>query len=865
MSRDFAEFFRRATGSDPFPYQVRLATAEDLPALLAAPTGAGKTAAVVLAWLWRRRYAEPSIRTATPRRLVYCLPMRVLVEQTRDNVQQWLQAADCDLIDWQTPASTVPEEAIGLAIAMGGEEQADWDLYPDHDCIIVGTQDMLLSRALNRGYGMSRYRWPLQFGLLNNDCLWVHDEVQLMGDGLATSTQLAGLRRKLMTFGPLQELWMSATMRRDWLASYDFEPTLPQLDECALGSDDLTTTTLSLRLTATKTLQLVDAQTGSDLGLLSGLLLDHHRQGTVTLAVVNTVERATGLYQAVKKLAGQRARAGGGPGSDDPQLLLLHSRFRPAERKHLMETLSSAPPAAGRIIVSTQVIEAGVDLSAATLATDLAPWPSLVQRFGRCNRFGEHENAPVLVFDRDPESKPTAQAAPYEAADLDHARTMLQHLGDGADLSPSALRAALAAEPGLAAELLAFEPVYVLRRRDLLDLFDSTTDLAGNDVDVSRFVRDLDQTDVSVFWRDLQARPDESEDSKAPASDDGQWSAPARQELCQVPVSQLREFIKVARERKSRVYLSDHLASAQAGRQGRWVTVGPRQVIPGRTYLVASSAGGYDSQLGWSPKSAAAVPPVVLAEAERRRPDADGDDVQVVSSWQTIAQHSDAVVAELARLVGLLANLEIDEALLQDDLLTAARWHDRGKAHQVFQGALADPPGPKATWAKAPRGAFGTYTRRGFRHELAGALAVRQQGLSDLACYLTAAHHGKVRLGLRPMPDEAPPPADHAQRFARGIWEGDVLPAADLGGGVSAPEVTLSLEPLEMGLGPDGRPSWSELALRLRDEGPGPFRLAFLEALLRVADMRASAANGPPDDGPTATEKEPVAQTQGKE
>ena len=35
-----------------------------------------------------------------------------------------------------------------------------------------------------------------------------------------------------------------------------------------------------------------------------------------------------------------------------------------------------------RIIVATQVVEAGVDISATTLVTELSPWSSLVQRFG---------------------------------------------------------------------------------------------------------------------------------------------------------------------------------------------------------------------------------------------------------------------------------------------------------------------------------------------------------------------------------------------------------------------------------------------------------------------------------------------------
>jgi len=32
---------------------------------------------------------------------------------------------------------------------------------------------MLLSRALNRGYASGRARWPVEFGLLNQDALWV--------------------------------------------------------------------------------------------------------------------------------------------------------------------------------------------------------------------------------------------------------------------------------------------------------------------------------------------------------------------------------------------------------------------------------------------------------------------------------------------------------------------------------------------------------------------------------------------------------------------------------------------------------------------------------------------------------------------
>ena len=80
----FDAFFRQATGYLRFPYQRALAEAAELPALLRIPTGQGKTAAVILGWLWRRCSAEDAIQ-GTPRRLVYCPRARVLVEQTLES------------------------------------------------------------------------------------------------------------------------------------------------------------------------------------------------------------------------------------------------------------------------------------------------------------------------------------------------------------------------------------------------------------------------------------------------------------------------------------------------------------------------------------------------------------------------------------------------------------------------------------------------------------------------------------------------------------------------------------------------------------------------------------------------------------
>ena len=75
-----------------------------------------------------------------------------------------------------------------------------------------------------------------------------------------------------------------------------------------------------------------------------------------------------------------------------------------------------------------------------------------------------------------------------------------------------------------------FSPAHVLRRRDLLDLFDTTPDLSGYDLDISRFVRGGDERDVSVAWRKLGASAPQRTTLR-----------PVRDELCPVSIGDLRD------------------------------------------------------------------------------------------------------------------------------------------------------------------------------------------------------------------------------------------------------------------------------------------------------------------------------------
>ena len=105
------------------------------------------------------------------------------------------------------------------------------------------------------------------------------------------------------------------------------------------------------------------------------------------LIVFNTVGEAVSFY---RNLEGYENR------------LLIHSRFTEGDRLRKHEELQRLKSGGDYIIVATQVVEAGLDLSSNALITDLAPMCSTIQRFGRLLRYeGEREGVAYVWYESD--------------------------------------------------------------------------------------------------------------------------------------------------------------------------------------------------------------------------------------------------------------------------------------------------------------------------------------------------------------------------------------------------------------------------------------------------------------------------------
>jgi CRISPR-associated endonuclease/helicase Cas3 len=457
---------------------------------------------------------------------------------------------------------------------------------------------------------------------------------------------------------------------------------------------------------------------------------------------------------------------------------LLHSRFRGCDRTRILAQIIAGRR--DRILVTTRTAEASLGLSAATVIGESSPG-----------------------------------AAP---------------------------------DAGAGAGAAAGRQVRVLSESDFLGLFDT-----GVEADVSSFVQDEEDLDAEVAWATWTPGEEGEPDPEVRAT--------FPEYRCRVPLSLVP---RLAADRAVWRFDGD--------RYVKITDAGQRPVRPGQVLLVSAGDGGYDPERGFDPDSRALVTgcPRLLTPAEQAELGAP-ESVRE-RRWQSLEEHSERTRDQAAALVKVLdPDISPDAAR---SVVAAGFLHDVGKAHPIWQDALCAMAADEdrtmveagRPWAKSGGKEARLEFAGGvsFRHEL-GSLLLIDGPLrhllhavpdENLARYGVLAHHGVLRVQVRD-PDPGPDrdrdhdhdQADSPQRAIRGLVQGartEIPPIL----GESATVLTVDLAQFgpdaDSADGPDGDSDGADggawtAAVRDLLARYGPFKLAYLETLIRIADWRASA------------------------
>ena len=147
-----------------------------------------------------------------------------------------------------------------------------------------------------------------------------------------------------------------------------------------------------------------------------------YRKGERVLWVVNTVHRCQQTAMLLEREFEKALQI-------KVKVLSYHSRFRLCDRQRIHgETVTAfQQDGAAVIAVTTQVCEMSLDLDADVLITEVAPVPSLVQRFGRANRhLAKGRDFRARLYTYQPES-----SRPYTREEIQVATAFLSDVGTG--------------------------------------------------------------------------------------------------------------------------------------------------------------------------------------------------------------------------------------------------------------------------------------------------------------------------------------------------------------------------------------------------------------------------------------------------
>jgi CRISPR-associated endonuclease/helicase Cas3 len=348
--------------------------------IIRAPTGSGKTEAIVLPYL---KHGDTSL----PSRLIYALPLRSLAKQVADR-----------LASYAKKLGKPPRWRVRL---QHGEAPESVLFTADS---VVATIDQVIT-----SYACTPLTLPVRHGNIPAGAVMgsflVFDEVHLFDPKLglqATRLICERLRRLGMPYAVLSATLPDSVVEfwRDNLGAEAIEA------DAEFVQRHVTVEWRGSRLNADEVKHALG-------------------QANRILVVCNTVDRAVELYCHVVTDAQNQGYA----------CNLLHSRFLPKHRMQkedwvLQHFGKNASPGTTALLIATQVVEVGLDISADLLLTEIAPVDALIQRAGRVARWGG--NGKVWVYD-------VASSAPYSKDLVETTKDLIQR-NSGAPLDWTAAK-----------------------------------------------------------------------------------------------------------------------------------------------------------------------------------------------------------------------------------------------------------------------------------------------------------------------------------------------------------------------------------------------------------------------------------------
>ena len=338
---------------------------------LPVPTGGGKTLASLRFALHRALLNPTQIK-----RIFYILPYTSIIDQNAEEIREIIGKEH--VLEHHSNLSPEKDNWRNRSLS------ENWDAP-----IVFTTTVQFLNSFFAQGTKTARRMHQLSESII------IFDEIQnlpiktihLFNNAIHFLTQHCGSTALLCT----------ATM--PLLDKVDAEKgALPQLDQ-----ETSIIPNKNQLFKALKRTEIIDKTTTSG---WSNQEIIHHtqllqQQYQSVLIITNTKQSAHDLYQLAKD-------------TTDIPVVHLSTHMCPAHRKdriaHIRRKLDPQNPKP-ILCISTQLIEAGVDLDFGAVIRSLAGLDSIIQAAGRCNRHGHRAEGPVHIINFGEEEVPAALAA----------------------------------------------------------------------------------------------------------------------------------------------------------------------------------------------------------------------------------------------------------------------------------------------------------------------------------------------------------------------------------------------------------------------------------------------------------------------